>query len=455
MPRWYKGFQCRGNVQATIKAIRKVVQRHKLGSMVPVLRTEKLEGKRTKYQKFWLFLAIESPNIGELPEKVQSTLLHVPALRRPEREPFTYEQIQTMVGPEHEVHNYARSIPYHPHTAKNLAYADPFDQDDTIPDQNNQEDNILDRTKRYDQLMLWLSAIGSGSWYMFRSACQTLGLDYDGSQSRRIFRNLRLLGHIESLRSGSLWTVAPPVLTLLSEGDKGEREYLFCGGRDNTLLQSLSNIAKVRALPQRDGNAPAALYVETREAIETIPHIRGISSTRQSTITNNASYEFAKLLPPLAAWMRHLEVLEGIMPHMFETKKFNGNIFVDDVFQYKSGFYQLWLNEHYVSEKRLQYTLFYDETSGHWLRGDWYGLRFLSRQLDNSPCPVRYEPVSRLLAIPKEMRWPELYERALVLASGRLPNKSDSWLIYDNIEPKVVHEFSTKLNLREEEIPHA
>ena len=437
-----------------IEDIRKIIQWYKLGSMVPVLRIEKLEGKRARQQKFWLFLAVESPNIGEIPEEVKSRLLHIPALSRPEKEPFTYEQIQPMAGPEHEVYNYARSIPYISHATQNLIYVDPFDQDDTVPDQSEQEDSILDRTKRYDQLMLWLSAIGSGSWHMFRSACQALGLDYDGSQSRRVFRNLRLLGHIESLDRGHSWVIAPPVLVLLSDtGDEGEREYLFCGGRDSVLLQSLNSIAKVQALPQRNGNAPATLYIEVRESVEVIPHVA--PTKHQLAITSNVSYQFAKLLPPLADWMRNLEVLDGIMPHMFQTKKFDGNTFIDYVFQYKSGFYQLWLTEQYANAKRLQYTLFYDETNRHWLRGDWYGLRFLSRQLDNKPCPVRYESVSKRLAVPREWRWPELYERALVLASGQLPNQSDSWLVYDNIGPEIVHEFSTKLNLREEEAPYA
>lgn len=455
MPRWYKGFQCRGNVQTIIEDIRKIVQWHKLGSMVPILRIEKLEGKRTRHQKFWLFLAIESPNIGEIPEKVQSTLFHIPALSWPEKEPFTYEQIRTMVGPEQEVHNYARSIPYLFHDTQSLAHEDPFDQSDTILGQNDQEENILKRTKSYDQLMLWLSAIGSGSWHMFRSACQALDLDHDGFQSRRILRNLRLLGHIESSRSGTSWMVAPPVLALKNGAvDEEEREYIFCGARDNMLLLALHSIARVQTLPQRDGNAPAALHVWARESIKVISYLTGIPSTLQLSITNNASHQFARLLPPLADWMHSLEVLDGVMSYMFDVKKFSGNSFIDDTFQDKSGFYQLWLPEQHATVKKLQYTLFYDEESHHWLRGDWYGLRFLSRQLDNIPCPVRYEAGSRSLAVPKEWRWPELYERALVLASGLLPSQRDSWLVYDNIGPEVVHELSVKLNL-EEETPHA
>jgi hypothetical protein len=443
-------------VQTIIEDIRKIVQWHKLGNTVPVLRIEKLAGKRTRYQKFWLFLAIESLNVGEIPEKVQSTLFHIPALSWPEKEPFTYEQIRTMVGPEQEVHNYARSIPYLFHGPQILVHEDPFDQSDMMLVQNDQEENMLERIKRYDQLMLWLSAIGSGSWHMFRSACQALDLDHDGFQPGRILRNLRLLGHIESSRSGTSWIVAPPVLVLQnSAADEEEREYFFCGARDNMLLQALHSIAKVQTLPHRDGgNAPAALHVWARESIEVISYLTGIPSTLQLSITNNASHEFARLLPPIADWMHSLEVLDGVMPYMFDVKKFSGNAFIDDTFQGKSGFYQLWLPEQPTTLKKPQYTLFYNAESHQWLRGDWYGLRFLSRQLDNIPCPVRYEAESRSLAVPKEWRWPELYERALVLASGMLPSQRGSWLVYDNIGPEVVHELSVKLNL-EEETSHA
>src|SRR2546428_1873037 len=53
-------------------------------------------------------------------------------------------------------------------------------------------------------------------------------------------------------------------------------------------------------------------------------------------------------------------------------------------------------------------------------------------QSDGSPCPVLYEPAMGRLAIPLDWRWPELYERVLVLASGQLPVHRNPWLIYED-----------------------
>lgn len=456
MPRWYKGFQCRGNSQTVVEEIRRVVHWHNLGSIVPVVRLEKQEGTHTKRGQFWLFLAIESPNTGEIPEKVQSTLLHIPVLKRPESVPFTYEHIQTMVGPEHEVHNYARSIPYMPKDAQHVSIDDPFDEVDKIPDQSDTVELILTNTQSYDRLLLWLSAIGSGTWQTFRNVCQAFGLDQEGSQSGRILRCLRLLGHLESSRDGANWSIAPPVLVLLCDlDDEGEREYLFCGQRDKELLQALRSVGNVQEYPQRDGNGPATIRVRASEAIEALAYLTGSSAALQLRITGNVSNRLVQLLPPLADWMSSLERLDGVSPHMFEIKRFNGSNFVDEPFQRKSGFYQFWPLEKMTIAGRPLYTLFYDEIKDSWFRGDWYGLRFLARQLNDNPCPVKYESSTRRLAIPKEWRWPELYERALVLASGQLPFQSDSWLIYDYIGPEILDELHVKLNLREEEKPHA
>lgn len=55
------------------------------------------------------------------------------------------------------------------------------------------------------------------------------------------------------------------------------------------------------------------------------------------------------------------------------------------------------------------------------------------------------------LAIPIYQRWPEIYERALVLASGQLPTYQGSWLLYDKVEREVVRQLTKKLNVKWEE----
>jgi hypothetical protein len=64
-----------------------------------------------------------------------------------------------------------------------------------------------------------------------------------------------------------------------------------------------------------------------------------------------------------------------------------------------------------------------DGGSGHQLlRGEWYGLRFLSLHRNDKYRKAMWSgDDGGSLAIPDRQRWPLLYERALVLASGFLP----------------------------------
>lgn len=449
MPRWYRGFDCYGKPESVVENIGKLVQRNNLSNVVPVVRVEKQAG----HGQFLLFLAIESPIVGEIPERVQSTLLHLPILKKPYLEPFTYEEIRSTVGAklEFDVHNYAQSIPYPYKRFQSFSDENPFDVLDKIPEQSVDVDSILNRTRHYDQLMIWASANGSGSWNTFQNACQTLGLDNDGFTSRRILRNLRLLGHIETSNNGAFWSVAPTVLAR-SDSSTDEEEYFVCGQRDIEMLQALRLLTNLREFPQRDGNAPATIQVLMTDSKQLLKSLKETRSIRQLRIAKNLDNRLARLVPPLNDWMNKLEKLDGILPHMFTVKRFSGISFVEDTFhQGKSGFYELWALERSALSNRPQYILFYDAVGNRWLRGDWYGLRFLALQLSGSPCPVRYEPSTCRLAVPKEWRWPELYERVLVLASGQLPIYRNSWLIYDSIGPDLLNILITKLNLNKEE----
>ena len=90
-------------------------------------------------------------------------------------------------------------------------------------------------------------------------------------------------------------------------------------------------------------------------------------------------------------------------------------------------------------------TAFFDEPRQRFLRGDWYGLRFLSVE---APSAV-YDAAGGALLIPDSQRWPLLYERALTLASGLLPDRADNaaWLRYPNLPRSVAETLCGKLNV--------
>lgn len=166
----------------------------------------------------------------------------------------------------------------------------------------------------------------------------------------------------------------------------------------------------------------------------------------------------ARLLPPLEGWKESLEPLQGIRPHNYLVKRFDGVAFSEVIFSGRTGLYELWPPDGRAArgaDLRPEYTLYYDEVRQQWLRADWYGLRFLARYEAGQSCPLRYRSTTNQLAVPSKWRWPEVYERALVLASGRLPSYRDGWLVYESIGAELAEELWAKLRLSDEESDYA
>ena len=74
-------------------------------------------------------------------------------------------------------------------------------------------------------------------------------------------------------------------------------------------------------------------------------------------------------------------------------------------------------------------------------------MRFLALQVAGDQCPVQYDGETGRFAVPAAWRWPELYERSLVLASGRLPKRRDEWIIYESVSCRLVELLTPKLSL--------
>jgi hypothetical protein len=409
--------------------------------------------KGRKRGEFYLFLAIESQSTGDVPVAVQYVLPHFSSLGTPIQKPessffesFTLDQIRTMVGAEHTVHDYARLIPYIPR--KIQVQSDPFaHQAQTTPDTDDDVEDMLLRSQRYDRLLFWLSAAGSGSWQTFQNACHALGLEGRQDAPAHILRRLRLLGHMETTSDRSRWSATPTVL--VQSGD--ERSYFLCGQRDHMMLQAFRDRWHIEEVPQPGGAAPARILIHAPDETDNITQF---AQRRAITFAGGAALRLAQIIPALVEWKRTLEVLPHFSPYQYQPKRFSGTDFVEaDFDQSVSGFYQFWpLKQHASASDRAEYTLFYDAEHERFLRGDWYGLRFLARQTSGTSCPVIYEEASGKLAIPIDWRWPELYERVLVLASGQLPTHHKEWLIYESITPALLAELIPKLNLEHEEI---
>jgi len=110
--------------------------------------------------------------------------------------------------------------------------------------------------------------------------------------------------------------------------------------------------------------------------------------------------------------------------------------------------------------------LYFDQPRQRWLKGDWYGLRFLAHHAAGVDFEVVREKTQALptsfssadeLLIPADERWPLLYERALVLATGLLPGQAENpkWLRYQGVSAELSRTLAGKLNVSIKEVNHA
>lgn len=451
MPRWYAARLCSGKPETITQQVSALVRGHHLGRVVPLVRFE----KRPRKGGFYTFLALESETPGVLPAELQPlrehpiirSLMHDDASGKVQV--FSLDDIGKMVTGEVLVEDYTRRLSFALPDAP--SFVDPFPAGEA--DDGPAVDDLLVRTQHYDRLIEWMSAVGNGSLTLFQRACQAIGLAAEAAEPGRVLRRLRLLGHIESSADGTRWSVAPTVLARVV-GMDGSPAHMLCGARDQSLLTSLRQYAAVDIKPQPRGDAPARIEITAMDAAQAT--VAGEPERLERAHVDDAAARLAQALPPLDQWKDVLGRMPNIKPELYEVRRFEGDGFVDAPLD-GSGFYELWQPDgrgHRTG--RPAYRLFYDAPRDRWLSGDWYGLRFLARVEDGGACPVHFDLLSGRLALPWAWRPPELYERALVLCSGRLPEHRDGWLLYDDVTQPVLGALAAKLHFTlQEAAPYA
>ncbi len=300
---------------------------------------------------------------------------------------------------------------------------------------------------RFERLLYWLSTYGEGTRQAFAQACMTLEVADDNTSVRSAFRRMQLLGHIDISKDGSKWSASPAAFVRFA--DDSERGFL-AGLRIPSLLNSA---ADTNSVPQPDNQGP--------QRIETIPSDwqDAISSVTDAGSTANRLVE---LLPGLDDWKDSLQHMSKLNTTQFEIERWEGSQFQPCVTLYErngryygqSGMYRL--SRQRSGQGEYKPTLFFDEPGQRWLRGDWYGLRFLALNPAGDDAQAVHVSGANELLIPEVQRWPMLYERALVLASGLLPKRADNhaWLKYQRIPFELARTLCDKLNvpLRQETI---
>ncbi len=263
----------------------------------------------------------------------------------------------------------------------------------------------------YSRLLMWCSSTGTGNLQQFRFAAETLGIDLERSGGAwGVLRRMVLLGHLEYDPSKNFrWGVIPPVLV---EPDVTVGYRILAGQRTPSLLAELEEQFEVEVAPQHGGPAAIIVYSGDQQVIRPGGH-----PVIQAGCISRVLVEH---LPELQTWI-------AMLPPWVETdlKRFEGRVYnlFSDSFQAippvlgnpSPGLYQFSLRN-----PQTDILVYRDEQNSRWVGGDYYGLRFLARH-HAGITKAWYDAPNDALVLPLQDRWPMPYERALVLASGCLP----------------------------------
>ena len=299
------------------------------------------------------------------------------------------------------------------------------------------------RQAKYDVLLKWCSARGTGRLEHLHRACCTLGLASDAYWAWPMLRTLSLLGHTEAVWDGNecRWGVAPAtvVRTCMDEGC-----CFLAGQRIPSLLARLPADWDTCDEPSNGG--------PTRKTI--MAGFSGgdleLSGDHRVFDAGCVGMQLASLAPDLSGWKRELRDEPGTEIHSQGLERYvNGEFKSALVGPLVPGLYRVTRT---VGRNAQRVCRFYD-TDERWLAGEFYGLRYLDTQLRGS-CRASWSS-SGYLDLAEPERWPFLYERSLVLASGQLPRKmkgrsGEFYLRYHGISESLAQLLCEKLHVKME-----
>lgn len=443
MEKLYIGIRAVGDWREVIGRVTQSIRYFNLSRTIPYVKPE----KKPKGEHY-IFLSINGSPNGAVEQNIK-LMLKSAGLTPPRK--FDYlpaDAIKTMVSrAEFEIrafHTFRRKIK----SERDLS--DPFEAFEISETVESENDVVLE--SRYELLLAWLSATGKGSRHTFAKTCDRLGLTHKYMPARRIMRNLILLGHVETSADGEQWTICPP--TFVRCPLQPEFSY-FCGARTPHIIGELKENWEIELLSQPRSESPACIRVACGKLPENQEKKIGHHAVH---VAGCSSEKLSQILPDAQEWSETLTKVDNVVTAKYTPEKWNGAEYeeFDGVLETGGaliGEHGLYCLTHRDDKRRL--TLYLDGKRKCWLRGDWYGLYFLSRYNDGEGLTAKYDRLNRVLMIPSKTHLPILYERALILASGRLPNQTDGWLRYENIPEATIQMLTNKLDFSVEEKNYA
>lgn len=307
-----------------------------------------------------------------------------------------------------------------------------------------------------NNLLIWMSARGRGSWAQFRSAIEELHIESEEGETNRglsddtisnndlpmyqvVRLNLQRLAHVEfDSSTGSLeWQVVPPVLALTDIG--GSAGGILCGARFPALNERLNQLSGVFYDAQEKIGMPACirLLAQDYESLHVAARMIGVTVQVQAPgallaaippVDDPRSRYHAK--PPGGTGWTIERFVPSELRWTTRNIKEERNLEPPDMDHCQTGLFRF----------RMKYQRF------HFLR--WGGETFSVPVQVGKYAILRHRRIRRLLrydseaavfSAPVSCRPPFLIERALVLCSGFLPyfDKKSARLEYTGVPVEI------------------
>lgn len=422
-----------GRPQDVLQRIVGIVVNSGMASLIPLVKLE-----RKARREFYVFLGVDSDE-SHIPGGLGDAFRQS-GLWFDEDHPLEPSQIASMVQRQDiEIHGF-HSLQYRSQASEDPG--DPFEQSDGWQPRQASAESC----SRFEYLLHWLSARGAGTWESFKQASEILGVSVDRQDARSALRRLSLLGHIDLADDGSRWSISPRALVRFPDNPSSG---FLVGQRTEILLRQVGELGPLTQTLQPYYSGPPRIELDSG-----VPRDADCVAARGVVDAGVTSTRLADLLPDLDAWKDSLPSLSHVNTGLYDIEQWHGGDFQpcdtvyeqDGVYYGESGMYRLSLHG---TRAGRALTLFFDESAQRWLRGDWYGLRFLAMEARQDGVEAIHDSNAGELLIPAARRWPLLYERALTLASGLLPGRAANpdWLSYPRIPLNLASTLCRKLNV--------
>lgn len=298
-----------------------------------------------------------------------------------------------------------------------------------------------------NSLLTWLSAKGCGSWTRYKAAVDEQQVseesDVDGEDIdvmtpdrmgypiyHRVRQNLERLGHAEFFRSDfpSGWRVVPPTLTSVTNASQ-QVIGILCGARTDRLMTQISAFSSDLLIERTDqAECPDRIQVigsgrsqfqqladasgiffqpdAPRVLLAAIPPVDDRQFRRSAELPFGSDWDVSRFTTDTLGWT----AATAANARMSSFGLFRFNI------PFQPQYYLKLRGEAY----RLPVQV-----------GKYIVMRKARRRV------LLYDPVSEILRMPVSCRPPRLFDRALTLCSGLVPDLERGFLTYQNINREI------------------